>query len=82
MILFRLIFLRACKAAIAWGIRSSTSAYASGILVGVGGDVKVVGQKIDVLGYVSRPQFPLRYYKSKILVFAKTEGDKTSFCAS
>ncbi len=50
--LFRLTFLRACKAAKAWVIRSSTSAYASGILVGVGDGVKMVGQKIDVLGYV------------------------------
>ncbi len=40
------------KAAIAWVIRFSTSAYASGILVGVGHVVKVVDQKIDVLGYV------------------------------
>ncbi len=41
----------------AWVIRSSTPVYASGILVGVGDGVKVVGQKIDVLGYARQAEW-------------------------
>ena len=51
-ILFRQTFSRVSIAAMAWVTRSSTSAKVSGIVVGCGGDPKLVGQFFEILGYM------------------------------
>ncbi len=51
-VLFKLTFLCACKAAIAWTICLAASVYASNILVSVYDSIKTIGQKIDVLSII------------------------------
>ena len=50
--MFQLTFSHILIATMAWLIRSSISAQVSGIVVGGGGNGKLVGQIFYVLGYV------------------------------